>query len=100
MKSGKKWALGLGIAATVLGAGGLAVVRWLPTDEEIAALVAAKAEERLGVKVTVGSAHWSLLPRPVVVINDVRTQQEQPVVIGQIIVHPNASWLLDRKPAL
>jgi hypothetical protein len=97
MKRGQKWAVGLGIAAAVLGAAWLAVAWWLPTDEELAARLTAEAEEWLGVKVTIGSAHWALLPKPVVVVNDFRTQQAQPVVIRQLSAHPNARVLLHRK---
>ena len=84
MKRGQQWALGLGIAAAVLGAAWLGVAWWLPTDAELAARLVAEAEERLGVKVDIGSAHWGLLPKPVVVVNDFRTQQAQPVVIRQL----------------
>src|ERR1044072_293738 len=82
--SGQKWALVLGISAFVLGAAWLAVAWWLPTDEELAARLTTEAEERLGVKVTIGSAHWALLPKPIVVIKDFRTQQTQQVVIRQL----------------
>ncbi len=97
MKHGQKWALGLGIAAAVLGAAWLAVAWWLPTDEDLAARLTAEAEKRLGVKVTIGSAHFALLPRPIVVANDFRTQQAQPVVIRQLNAHLNARALLQRK---
>ena len=97
MKRRQTWALVLGIAAAVLGAAWLAVAWWLPTDEEFAARLTAEAEERLGVKVTIGSAHWALLPKPVVVVNDFRTRQAQPVVIGQLTAHLKARALLDRK---
>jgi len=100
MKRGQKWALGLGIAAAVLGAAWLAVAWWLLTDEELAARLTAEAEERLGVKVTIGSAHWALLPRPIVVVSDFRTQQAQPVVIGQLTAHLKARSVLDRKLVL
>ncbi len=97
MKRGHKWALGLGIAAAVLGAAWLGATWWLPTDEDLVARLTAEAEERLGVKVTIGSAHWSLLPTPIVVVNDFRTQQAQPVVIRQLTAHPRARELMDRK---
>ena len=97
MKRGQKWAVGLGIAAAVLVAVWLAVAWWLPTDEDLAARLTTEAEERLGVKVTIGSAHWALLPKPVVVINDFRTQQAQPVTIRQLSAHPNVRELLHRK---
>ncbi len=97
MKRGIKWAVGLGITAAVLGAAWLAIVWWLPTDEDLAARLTTEAEERLGVKVTIGSAHWALLPKPVVVVNDFRTQQAQPVIIRQLSAYPNVSALLQRK---
>ena len=97
MKRGQKWAVGLGIAAAVLGAAWLAVAWWLPTDEELAARLMAEAEEQLGVKVTIGSAHWAWLPRPVIVVDDFRTQQAQPVVIRQLNAYPKARVLLHRR---
>jgi len=71
-------------------------VEWLlPTDENLAAGLAAEAEKRLGVKVTIGSAHWAVLPRPNVVVNDFRTQQAQPVVIRRLTAYPKSRSLLD-----
>ena len=99
MKRGQKWTLGVGIGGAVLGAAWLAVAWWLPTDEEFAARLTAEAEKRLGVKVAIGSAHWALLPRPTVVVNDFRTRQAQPVVIGRLTAHVKARTLLDGKPA-
>ena len=98
MKRGQKWTLGVAIAGAVLGAAWLAVAWWLPTDEELAARLAAEAGKRLGVEVTIGSAHWALLPRPTVVLNDIRSRQAQPVVIGQLTAYLKARTLLDRKP--
>jgi hypothetical protein len=46
MKRGQKWAVGLGIAAAVLGAAWLAVAWWLPTDEELAGRLTAEAEDQ------------------------------------------------------
>jgi len=97
MKRRQKWALSLGIPAAVLVAASLAVVWWLPTDEELAARLTVEAEERLGIRVTIGSAHWELLPRPVVVVNDFRTRQSKPVVIGRLTAHLKARSVLDRK---
>ena len=98
MKRGQQWALGLGIAGVVLVAAWLAVAWWLPTDEELAARLTAEAEKQLGVKVTIGSAHWALLLRPTVVVNDFRTRQAQPVVIRRLSAHLKARTLLDSKP--
>ncbi|HTE14683.1 MAG TPA: hypothetical protein VK642_06365, partial [Burkholderiales bacterium] len=97
MKRGKKWSIGLGVTAAVLGAAWLAVVQWLPTDEDLAARLTREAEERLGVKVSIGSAHWALLPKPVVVVNDFRTQQAQPVIVRRLSAHLNVRALMHRK---
>jgi hypothetical protein len=93
----RKWALGLGIAAAALGAVWLAIAWWLPTDEDLTARLTAEAEARLGVKVTIASAHWRLTPRLVVVVNDFRTQQAHPIVIGKLTAHPDTGALLRRK---
>lgn len=100
MKRGTKWALGLGVAAAVLGAAWLAVAWRLPGDAEITARLVAEAGKRLGVEVTIGSTHWELLPWPVLVVNDFRTRQAQPIVIGQLTARLKARSLLDRKLAL
>ena len=97
MKRGTKWAIGPGIAITVTGAVWLAALWWLPSDEDLAMRLAAEAEVRLGVKVTIGSAHWALLPMPVVVINDFRTQQTQPVVCRELRAYLKPLELLRRK---
>lgn len=97
MKRRQKWALGLGIPVAVLIAVSLAVTWWLPSDEDLAARLTAEAEERLGVRVAIGSAHWALLPRPTVVVSDFRTRQSHPVVIGQLTAHLKARSLLHRK---
>jgi hypothetical protein len=99
MKRRQKWAIGLGISATVLGAAWLAVDWWSPTDEDLTARLTAEAEKRLGVKVTIGSAHWAVLPRPSVVVKDFRTQQAQPVVIRRLTAYPKSGSLPDSKMA-
>ena len=37
------------------------------------------------------------MPKPVVVVNDFRTQQAQPVIIRRLSAHPNVRALLQRK---
>jgi len=93
MKRGLIWAIGLGVVASAC----LAVVRCLPADDDISAWLTVAAEERLGVKVTIGSVHWALLPKPAIVITGFRTQQEQPVIIGRLSAHPKVFPLLYRK---
>jgi hypothetical protein len=83
-----------------VGAIWLAAAHWLPTDAELAARLEAEAEERLGIPVEIGSAHWSLLPVPVVVIDDFRTRQEEPVTVGRLVAHPRILPLAERKLVL
>jgi hypothetical protein len=97
MKRGGKWALGLGLAAAVVAAAWFIAARQLPSDAEITDRLVAEAGQRLGVEVTIGSAHWQLLPRPALVVNDFRTRQAQPIVIGQLAAYAGAGSLLDRK---
>ena len=96
MNSRNKWVLGAGVVAVVLGAIAVAVVAWLPSDEDFAAKIKVEAEKRLGVGVTIGSAHWSLFPQPVVVINHLRTDQAEPVVIGRLVAEAGLRSLIRR----
>ena len=63
--------------AVVVGVAG--VVWWIPSETELASRAAAMATERLGVPVTVGRLRWQLIPSPQVQLEDVATDQPQPV---------------------
>ena len=78
----------------------LALAWWLPNDAELAEQLAAMAQERIGVPVSIGSAHWALVPTPAIVIRDLRTQQTPPVLIHQLSAYPSVSMLLHRKLVL
>ncbi len=93
----KKWALRFSLVAiAVLGIGLLALVWWLPTGEELAQRITVDAKEKLGLTVSIDAVQWALLPRPVIVIHGLRTQQAQPVVIGKLSVYPHIRMLLQR----
>lgn len=100
MTARTKWALGAGVAVVLLGAIWLAAEQWFPGDEGLAARLAAEAERRLGVPVTIGSVRWSLLPTPIVVIENVRTKQDAPIVIGRLEARPMITSILERKLVL
>jgi len=85
-------AAGITVAA-LLGGAWLAVNAWLPNGDALARRIEAEAQQRLGVKVTVGSAQWQVLPKPMIEVRDVRTQQAQPIEIGRASLHPKL-WLL------
>lgn len=96
MNRSQKWGVGIGVALAVLASAWLAISWWLPSDEELAVRLTTEAEERLGVKVSIGAVHWALLPTPVITVSDFRTQQAKPVVVGKLSVYPNLSKLLQR----
>jgi uncharacterized protein involved in outer membrane biogenesis len=69
-------ALALGAVAAV--AAGFAIWK-LPGDDEVAARVIREFDERTGIGLRIGRLHWSLWPRPNVVVEDVATVQDEPI---------------------
>lgn len=101
MQVWKQWAIRISVAAlALLGIGLLALVWWLPSGEELAQRITAEAQARLGLEVNIDAVHWSLLPRPVITLHGLRTQQTQPVVIGRLSAYPQVRMLLQRKLVL
>ena len=94
MTRANKWLLSLGALLVLLGAAWLALLRWLPSDEELARRASVELEAQLGVKVRVGALHWRLLPSPAVVMEDAATDQPQPIVIKKLTAYPDvfALW--------
>src|SRR6478752_6775150 len=72
----------------------LAWVRLVPDDARVAQRLVAQAEARLGVKVTIASAHLDWWPRPVFVIEDVQTVQPQPIRIKRLVAQARLMPLL------
>lgn len=94
MKRAHLLGLGAGITvAALLGGAWLAVNALLPNGDALARRIEAEAQQRLGVKVTVGAAQWRLLPRPVIEATDIRTQQARPIEMGRVALYPKL-WLL------
>ncbi|APW35893.1 hypothetical protein RD110_00600 [Rhodoferax koreense] len=71
------------IAGGVAVVAGLGLAWWFPSEQDLAERAARAASERLGVPVTVGALHWQLLPAPGVQVENVRTDQPQPIVIDR-----------------
>ncbi|WP_411880051.1 hypothetical protein [Polaromonas sp. YR568] len=92
-----KWLVGLGIAALLVGAAWFAVLRFVPSDEELARRASVELEKQLGVKVRVGALHWRLLPSPAVVIEDAATDQPQPILIKKLTAYPDLFALWQRR---
>ncbi|WP_454901783.1 hypothetical protein [Variovorax gossypii] len=97
----RRWLLGIA-AVLVIGVGALVLVvrSKLPTDEEVAAKIAEGFEQRFGVPLKVGSARWSLLPMPMLVLSDVATGQPRPITLRQVTLRLKLAPLLHRVIAL
>ena len=91
--------LALGVAAVlgliVLLAG--AVLLWLPGEADMAARLATEFEQRTGIGLRIGTLHVGLLPRPVVSVSDLATQQKQPITVRRIDIQFSWSALLHRR---
>jgi hypothetical protein len=97
----RRWLIGIA-AVLVIGAGVLVLVvrAKLPTDAEVAAKIAEGFEQRFGVPLKVGGAHWSLLPAPVLVLTDIATGQPRPITLGRVALRLKLAPLLHRVIAL
>lgn len=93
----RKWPLVVGIACAVLALASLGLFSLLPSDEALARRAAAELEAALGVPVSVGALHWQLRPSVVVVLENVATQQSQPIVINQLTARLNVPALWQRR---
>jgi len=104
MQGKKAWWTALGTVAAVLVLGAAAVALWVPSDAQLAQRAGARASAALGVPVTVGSLHWRLLPRPQVVLENVRAEPGVAGVpaatIGRLAAELDASALLQRRIAI
>ena len=85
-------ALGAGLATLVLA--GAVLAHWLPSDEALAQRAASALSSELGVTVGVAALHWQVLPVPAVVLENVVTQQTQPVRMARLTLYPawGALW--------
>ncbi|MEO7885208.1 MAG: hypothetical protein ABIR76_00490 [Polaromonas sp.] len=97
MKRAHKWLAGAGIVLLLVAAAGVAALRLLPSDEELARRASVELEAALGVKVRVGALHWRLFPSPAVVMEDAATEQPQPIVIKKLTAYPDLFALWQRR---
>ncbi|MEJ8845418.1 hypothetical protein [Variovorax rhizosphaerae] len=93
-----RWIAGI-VAALVglvlIAAGGLAW--WLPDDAQLAARVASEFEQRTGVGLRVGSAHWTLRPGLSLVLGELATAQKEPITVRRLVLHASLRELLARR---
>ena len=94
------WSVAAGLLAAGTVAAVLAAVWWMPTEYALAQRVAAAATEQLGVPVRVGRLHWQLFPTPRVDLEDVATDQPQPLQLRRLSAFPRLAPLLRGRVAL
>jgi hypothetical protein len=75
----RRLAIGALVLAALAGGAAAYVVWKLPSDDELAARVVREFGERTGVELRIGHLHWSVWPRPGLVVEDVATVQEEPI---------------------
>jgi len=97
----QRWLIGIA-AALALAVAGLwvALHAWLPSDADLAQRLAVRFEQSVGIGLSVGSARWSLLPVPEIVLTDLATAQPQPITVHRIVLQPRLmAWLRTRELA-
>lgn len=97
MTPARRWLAGLGLAVGVCALVGGALLILVPSDAVLAQRLATALEEASGTKVSVGAVHWHLRPRPVVVVDDLATDQPHPVTIKKLTLYPVISALWQRR---
>lgn len=93
----RRWLIALAVLLGIGAAGWWALLRWLPSDEELAVQASTQLQNALGVEVKVGALHWQMLPWPAVVIENVVTVQPQPIRIDKLTAWPDGWALLQRR---
>jgi hypothetical protein len=86
-----------GIVLLLAASGVIAFRHFVPNDQELAARLAAAAEQDLGVRVTVRAAHLQLWPDPQLIIEDAATLQPQPISLHRLVAKPRMSDLWHRR---
>ena len=74
----------------------IALWLWLPNEQQLASDVELELESALGVKVSLASVRWQLLPLPAIMLGDMATEQTPPVTFKKLTLHPNLSVLYTR----
>ena len=97
MTPARRWLVGVGLVAGVCAALGAVLLNLVPSDAVLAQRLAAALTHASGVKVSVGSVHWQLRPWPLVVAQDLVTDQPHPVVLKKLLLYPNINALWQRR---
>lgn len=97
MTPARKWLAGLAVAAGAVTLVVALLLRLVPSDAELAQRIEAAMANASGVKVSVGAVRWQLRPLPVVVVDNLVTDQPHPVVLKKLSLYPDISALWQRR---
>ena len=97
MTPARRWLAGLGLAVGACALLGAVLLNLVPSDAVLAQRLAAALTDASGVNVSVGSVHWQLRPRLVVVVQNLVTDQPHPVVLKKLNLYPDVSALWQRR---
>jgi AsmA-like C-terminal region len=97
MTPARRWLAGLGLAVGACALLGAVLLSLVPSDAVLAQRLAAALGDASGVNVSVGAVHWHLRPWPVVVVEDLATDQAHPVSFKKLSLYPDISALWQRR---
>lgn len=97
MTPSRKWLVGMGLGVGACALVGGVLISLVPSDAVLAQRLTAALGDASGVKVSVGAVHWHLRPLPVVVVDDLVTDQPQPVTLKKLSLYPSISALWQRR---
>ena len=97
MTPAHKWLAGLGLGVGACALLGAVLLSLVPSDAVLAQRLAAALSDTSGVKVSVGAVHWQLRPMPVVMVEELVTDQLHPVVLKKLNLYPSISALWQRR---
>ncbi len=102
MKHPGRWIAGVAAAVVlaVLLLLGLAAALWLPNEKQLATDLGERFGQATGIGLQVGRVHWSLQPSPVVVLEDLATDQPTPITVRRIVLRPRLGDLWHRRIAV
>ena len=98
MKHPGRWIAGVAVALALLL--GLAAALWLPNEAQLASDLGQRFGQATGIGLRVGRVHWSLQPSPVVVLEDLATEQPTPITVRRIVLQPRLADLWHRRIAV
>ena len=87
MSRTRRWIAGTAAAMVgLLLLGAVVLAWWLPDDAQLAARITTEFEQRTGIGLRVGAAHWTLRPGLALVLEDLATTQKEPITVKRLVL--------------